>query len=437
MSKTKSMEIAIVLDCSNVMRGYVDRFKKEIGRILKTTEKERNGKLKVALVNYIRTDDDTKINNCSFTDNLSKIAELIPCEHIIVDNPLDDKYEPKSFKPTNIHAALDCAINKLRWSSTTESTRRILILIGKNPPHGVKYHKLGRKCDKWPDGLIKPDDTDILSKLGEKKIHLHMVSIQQSLDMFHEELLKTKHMGSNMKYVHRNNVDNENELIEQIEKIVIKIKPKKHEEHKEHKMSTERVEADLLGTETKETEPDVVVGEMKWIQITSTNKWCPVLILSTASKTAGVWDGTKQGKVNIDRLKDRKHDKYDNEAMSIFHKLLESSFTSYEAREEKRKECQAIQKQISSNLRCASGANVKWLKCQNKSWQPVFIVQRSYPKWIVLDKNNKLKEVKKSELKDEPEYENSSHIASHVKRLHDICSNYRWRSPVGAQCSWK
>eukprot|EP01083_Nonionella_stella_P275319 934975_1 len=99
MSKTKSMEIAIVLDCSNVMGGYVHRFKKEIGSILKTTEKERNGKLKVALVNYIRTDDDTEINNCSFTDNLSKIAELIPCEHIIVDNPLYDKYEPISFQP--------------------------------------------------------------------------------------------------------------------------------------------------------------------------------------------------------------------------------------------------------------------------------------------------------------------------------------------------
>eukprot|EP01084_Bolivina_argentea_P247895 414689_1 len=123
--------------------------------------------------------------------------------------------------------------------------------------------------------------------------------------------------------------------------------------------------------------------------------------------------------------------------MSIFHKLLKSSFTSYEARKEKRKECQAIQKKISSNLRCASGANVKWLKCQNKSWQPVFIVQRSYSKWVVLDENNKLKEVKKSELKDEPEYENSAHIASHVKRSHDICSNYPWRSPVGAQCSWK
>eukprot|EP01084_Bolivina_argentea_P033946 62775_1 len=441
MSKTKSMEIAIVLDCSNVMRGYVDRFKKEIGSILKTIQKQRNGAIKVALVKYIRTDDDTKIQHCNFTDNLHKIPELIPTKYSTAS-----EFEPKSVKPTDIHTALGRALHDLDW--TIKSSRRILILIGKNPPHGIKYHKFGRTGDKYPNGTLYTDDLDILTELGKNKIDLYMISIQKSLYQFHDEVSKlanTEPLKCNLKYVHYINVENENELIKQIQQNVIKIKQiqqnvikikQNRKKHEEHKTNTERVEEDLLRTETKETEPDVAVGEMKWIMNEFNKKWCPVLILSTTSKSVGVWDGEKEFKATIERLKERNYDKHDNEAMPIFHKLLTSSLDRHKAYESERTECREIQKKISSNLQCSCD-DIKWLNFSNRSWYPVLIVQRS-PKMFVLDKDNNVIEVReKDELKNEPPYRNASDIGTHIKRLNDICSNYRWRSPVGAQCSWK
>merc|ERR1712113_307959 len=58
-----------------------------------------------------------------------------------------------------------------------KSSKRILLLIGINPPHGLKYHTLPRRRDSYPDGYTKIDLNDMVHEIEAKHIDLAIVNI--------------------------------------------------------------------------------------------------------------------------------------------------------------------------------------------------------------------------------------------------------------------
>eukprot|EP01083_Nonionella_stella_P146898 462659_1 len=143
------MQVTFVLDCSNCMLDYVKHFKNQVLKLVQ----EQTIKIEIAFVIYRANDDNnatsvaTEVKSYGFKPSGSHKSDIFP--PLRETTPLDKT----SLLPINVHSALAKALD-FQWDPKVE--KRILILIAKNPPHGIKYHELGASRDLYPDGPIYP-----------------------------------------------------------------------------------------------------------------------------------------------------------------------------------------------------------------------------------------------------------------------------------------
>eukprot|EP01083_Nonionella_stella_P237932 834214_1 len=156
-------QLTFVLDCSNPMLHYVAHFKKEALKLIQ----DQDIKMEIAFVIYRATIGSTEIKEHPFKSSGNFKSNIIPSRE---PTPLD----ATSVEPIDIHRALHKAL-KFGWKPSAE--KRTLILIAKNPPHGIQYHELGRDADLYPEGVNHPTNEVILNAIAREKIHLFIINI--------------------------------------------------------------------------------------------------------------------------------------------------------------------------------------------------------------------------------------------------------------------
>eukprot|EP01083_Nonionella_stella_P318470 1164261_1 len=213
--------------------------------------------MEIAFVIYRANDDKkgtsraTDIKDYGFKPIGSHKTDIFPSREA---TPLDKT----SLLPIDVLSALDRALD-FQWDPKVE--KRILILIAKNPPHGVKYHELGPRRDLYPEGVVYPTTNFLLKTVDKKKIHFFVLNIDNEMQHFCNALIYGKHTYKTIvhKWVKCMLVKNAEDLTHKILDCIV------GEQYPDDLKSNEEID------DEHKDEHDALVGKMRWIK-TSVNR---------------------------------------------------------------------------------------------------------------------------------------------------------------------
>eukprot|EP01083_Nonionella_stella_P267220 902864_1 len=381
-------QLAFVLDFSNPMLEYANHFKKEALKLIQEQEME----MEIAFVLYRPKDEQdvmpstaTDITPYPFKPSGSHTLDTIPSKK-------SSQRDKNSLQPTNIHGALDKAL-KIGWKDSAE--KRTLILIAKNPPHGIRYHELGRAADSYPKGIPHLENTDILKAIANQKIHLFVVNINNQLKHFCNILMNSNTDSQNIiaqEWVQCVLVESKNDLTNKLLECVTR-------DQDESKVRVGRVSSIRLTQSNKDLsinkkkpkiqpnneEYDNLVRKMRWVK--ERNDRYPVLILSVDVKkaTSFIWDGASTRHVALADLYQRidlmrmQEDNSVRKSYNAVHLLLERSRAMQQMLKGEREQCKQqckkyesaakdIEKMIHGKIKAHD--SLKWRR-KNGKYQPV------------------------------------------------------------------
>eukprot|EP01083_Nonionella_stella_P169598 575447_1 len=372
--------------------------------------------------------------------------------------------DSQSLRPTDIHRVLSQALD-FEWDENVKERR--LILVAKNPPHGEKYHNLGREADAWPDGKVTPNDHDILSNIGCKKIKCSIINIDNGLQYFCEKFMEVEDKKEvAQKWVQCITVNNADELTHQLMACVFSnrctvSKPdtapinetsaancdtdvtQKEEEKEQNGNEHDALSPERHKHKSREASCDDIIGKMRWMKSNKCNSWYPLLVLDTDEENATIWDGDSTEKVDKTSLYQRGdiHRKLVKQSDFAITRLLNYSHTMstqiqnhhLSAQQLVRESNAKIQELIHREIK-SSNHNIKWMKL--RAYEPVLVIQYDDREdhCFVIDIKNRLHDVDPRDLLDCPPYKTTSHIAAHVKKLNTVCTNYPWQSKCTIEC---
>eukprot|EP01083_Nonionella_stella_P276297 938725_1 len=372
--------------------------------------------------------------------------------------------DSQSLRPTDIHRVLSQALD-FEWDENVKERR--LILVAKNPPHGEKYHNLGREADAWPDGKVTPNDHDILSNIGCKKIKCSIINIDNGLQYFCEKFMEVEDKKEvAQKWVQCITVNNADELTHQLMACVFSdrctvSKPdtapinetsaancdtdvtQKEEEKEQNGNEHDALSPERHKHKSREASCDDIIGKMRWMKSNKCNSWYPLLVLDTDEENATIWDGVSTEKVDKTSLYQRGdiHRKLVKQSDFAITRLLNYSHTMstqiqnhhLSAQQLVRESNAKIQELIHREIK-SSNHNIKWMKL--RAYEPVLVIQYDDREdhCFVIDIKHRLHDVDPRDLLDCPPYKTTSHIAAHVKKLNTVCTNYPWQSKCTIEC---
>eukprot|EP01083_Nonionella_stella_P139656 426423_1 len=456
------MQVTFVLDCSNCMLDYVKHFKNQVLKLFQ----EQAIKMEIAFVIYsakndqkkgAKTQSATHIKTYPFKPNGTYNSDIIPSRAAT--------HGKTSLQPINVHRALFDAL-AFKWNSSAK--KRILILIAKNPPHGIRYHELGRAADSYPKGIPHLENTDILKAIANQKIHLFVVNINNQLKHFCNILMNSNTDSQNAiahEWVRCVVVESKNDLTNKLLECVTR-------DQDESKVRVGRVSSIRLTQSNKDLsinkkkrkndiyEDDNLVGKMRWAK--ERNERYPVLILSVdvQKATSLIWDGASTRHVALADLYQRidlmrmQEDNSVRKSYNAVHLLLERSLERQQMLQVECDQCKAqckkyqsvakdIEKMIHRKIKTHD--SLKWIRKDGK-YQPVLVLQHEDPRYPdskrswVLDTTNRTLRVKRTSLFNTPPCESPHHIAKYVEQLDILCADYPWKYAVECgitQCSFE
>jgi hypothetical protein len=129
-----TVEVAFVLDTTGSMGGLIEGAKRKIWSIATAiVDSNPDADVRMGLVAYRDIGDDYVTKTFDLTTDIQDLYA----------NLLELKARGGGDWPESVNEALDVAVNKLRWTLTSD-TRRIVFLVGDAPPHmdyaqDVKY----------------------------------------------------------------------------------------------------------------------------------------------------------------------------------------------------------------------------------------------------------------------------------------------------------
>eukprot|EP01084_Bolivina_argentea_P271379 461746_1 len=124
---SNSIELGFVLDTTQYMYNAIQDIKDNLKDILRVTPKDKtltvfvvsHNQFKQSSIEKLERLDNTQINKC-------------------IKAPYEPA-KPPPLQPIPVFTALNRALS-YNW----KGSKRILLLVGSNPPHGIQYHKLGK-----------------------------------------------------------------------------------------------------------------------------------------------------------------------------------------------------------------------------------------------------------------------------------------------------
>eukprot|EP01083_Nonionella_stella_P139657 426430_1 len=389
--------------------------------------------MEIAFVIYRANDDKkgtsraTDIKDYGFKPIGSHKTDIFPSREA---TPLDKT----SLLPIDVLSALDRALD-FQWDPKVE--KRILILIAKNPPHGVKYHELGPRRDLYPEGVVYPTTNFLLKTVDKKKIHFFVLNIDNEMQHFCNALIHGHKKYSYKTIVHKwvkcMLVENEEDLThkildcivgeqypddsksnEEIEKIEDPLRNKKEPKAKSKKSTKKTMPKKALPDYVEhKDERDALVGKMRWVKqsIERGDACYPVLVLSVNKPTVFIWDGESSRNIELiylcqrsDLMGDarglRKSDKGVKLLLKRSHAmqqtLIEERHRCKEQSEKSKASTQNKTKQIEELIhgkisahdnikwmpKISAHDNIKWMKkdkdggYQPGGYQPVHVIQQ-------------------------------------------------------------
>eukprot|EP01083_Nonionella_stella_P267779 904797_1 len=426
------MQLTFVLDCSNPMLHYVAHLKKEALKLI-----DRKIEMEIGFVTYRPNgpQNATELKAYSLKPIESFNFNSIPSSRN--PTPLDKK----SLQPIDVHRALNKAL-LFRWDAS--ANRRILILIGKNPPHGIQNHELGEDADPYPQGHNYPTNNDILRVIAREQIHLHIFNIEDDLKHFCHELMGDKYKPSIAeKWVRCTLIQNEKDLtLKLLDCIVGDQDDSKTDEHQIKSAH-----------ETTKHNNENSLTQMRWIMSpTKRNTWHPVLMVSANQVTARIWNGVSTKEIMLIDLYRRLDNIITDDDIDMEH-LLKCSLLMHQTLTKQRQESQTAEEMIYGEIKAHD--NIKWMKKHiYGKYKPVLVLQNDearcqctnhrihavdHTECFVLDTNNRIHAVDRTALLDRPPYKTAVDIVNYVRQFDILCANYPWKRAIKCgttQCSF-
>jgi hypothetical protein len=142
-----TVEVAFVLDTTGSMGGLIEGAKRKIWSIATAiVDSNPDADIRMGLVAYRDIGDDYVTKTFDLTTDIQDLYA----------NLLELKARGGGDWPESVNEALDVAVNKLRWTLTSD-TRRIVFLVGDAPPH-MDY----AQDTKYPTTLAVAKQKDII-----------------------------------------------------------------------------------------------------------------------------------------------------------------------------------------------------------------------------------------------------------------------------------
>eukprot|EP01083_Nonionella_stella_P188655 695885_1 len=188
---------------------------------------------------------------------------------------------------------------------------------------------------------------------------------------------------------------------------------------------------------------DDLIGQMRWRKNNKTDSWYPLLVLSTDTESAIIWNGVSADKIDKTSLYQRgdmhrslvkQSDMALKQLLSYSHTMMKSLHESQELVRETQAEMQQQNEQIHNQIK--SSKDIKWMKWKH-GYEPVRVVQpgdQNPNACFVFDIQNRLHNVDPCYLLPYPPYKKAFHIAAHVRKLNSLCTDYPWNSKDTIKC---
>ncbi len=142
-----TVEVAFVLDTTGSMGGLLEGAKRKIWSIATAiVDSNPDADIRMGLVAYRDIGDDYVTRTFDLTTDIQDLYA----------NLLEMKARGGGDWPESVNEALDVAVNKLRWTLSSD-TRRIVFLVGDAPPH-MNY----AQDTKYPTTLAVAKQKDII-----------------------------------------------------------------------------------------------------------------------------------------------------------------------------------------------------------------------------------------------------------------------------------
>jgi uncharacterized protein YegL len=142
-----TVEVAFVLDTTGSMGGLIEGAKRKIWSIATAiVDSNPDADVRMGLVAYRDLGDDYVTKTFDLTTDIQNLYA----------NLLELKARGGGDWPESVNEALDIAVNKLRWTPSSD-TRRIVFLVGDAPPH-MDY----AQDTKYPTTLAVAKQKDII-----------------------------------------------------------------------------------------------------------------------------------------------------------------------------------------------------------------------------------------------------------------------------------
>lgn len=142
-----AVEVAFVLDTTGSMAGLIEGAKRKIWSIATAiVDSNPDADIRMGLVAYRDIGDDYVTRSVELTSDIQDLYGRL----------LELQARGGGDWPESVNEALDVAVNKLRWSSGSD-TRRIVFLVGDAPPH-MDY----AQDTKYPTTLAVARQKDII-----------------------------------------------------------------------------------------------------------------------------------------------------------------------------------------------------------------------------------------------------------------------------------
>eukprot|EP01083_Nonionella_stella_P000184 551_1 len=182
---------------------------------------------------------------------------------------------------------------------------------------------------------------------------------------------------------------------------------------------------------------------MRWRKNNKTDSWYPLLVLSTDTESAIIWNGVSADKIDKTSLYQRgdmhrslvkQSDMALKQLLSYSHTMMKSLHESQELVRETQAEMQQQNEQIHNQIK--SSKDIKWMKWKH-GYEPVRVVQpgdQNPNACFVFDIQNRLHNVDPCYLLPYPPYKKAFHIAAHVRKLNSLCTDYPWNSKDTIKC---
>src|SRR5712671_2233355 len=143
-----AVEVAFVLDTTGSMGGLIEGAKRKIWSIATAiVDSNPDADIRMGLVAYRDIGDDYVTRAFDLTTDIQDLYA----------NLLELRARGGGDWPESVNEALDVAVNKLRWTMTSDS-RRIVFLVGDAPPH-MDY----AQDTKYPTTLAVAKQKDIIA----------------------------------------------------------------------------------------------------------------------------------------------------------------------------------------------------------------------------------------------------------------------------------